>query len=466
MEKAEGRAPQTRVGDVDRQPASPSGEAPSAHALLRLQTMAGNRAVAQLLRSPDRARNTRVQRDPTDVVDGVGAGVSTVHELAADEVVLTTDPSQATAKRVNSFKRKVKGAVEGFGLTFNGLVALRRMKLAKGEGDALVLTWDPSWGGQPVLTAWSRSAGVLDESHLSAQPIRARAALAAATALPGWAKLASATKRLLENLLGGERNELSAAAQQAFKAALPDLKGRTAKEQKTGLEGLTAARPGVVAEPVKSAKVAYTIEGPTDQAAYPFRGATADAEIRTIKFADGIDIKLVAPKAPTPGFHNHTVATTAESASYVPKSARAVVNTILLNSNTNPDDAEWAVTYNTPDFHSYMTAGVAGVVTIYPNAVAKKMPSEDYMRGTLVHETGHTWSYKTWGTDKAAGKWIEWKKAMDKDKLAVSDYATNSIAEDVAETIQVFVTTKGSRRFEEYSSMVPNRFAILKAQYK
>jgi hypothetical protein len=36
----------------------------------------------------------------------------------------------------------------------------------------------------------------------------------------------------------------------------------------------------------------------------------------------------------------------------------------------------------------------------------------------------------------------------------------------VAETIQVFVTTKGSRRFEEYASMVPHRFAILKAEYK
>jgi hypothetical protein len=28
----------------------------------------------------------------------------------------------------------------------------------------------------------------------------------------------------------------------------------------------------------------------------------------------------------------------------------------------NPKDAEWAVAYNTPNFHSYMTAGAAGVV--------------------------------------------------------------------------------------------------------
>ena len=29
------------------------------------------------------------------------------------------------------------------------------------------------------------------------------------------------------------------------------------------------------------------------------------------------------------------------------------------------------------------------------------------MRGTLIHETGHTWSYKQWGTDETKGKWLE-----------------------------------------------------------
>ena len=38
---------------------------------------------------------------------------------------------------------------------------------------------------------------------------------------------------------------------------------------------------------------------------------------------DGVTIELVSPKAPTPGFHNHSVAQTALAASSVPKSARA-----------------------------------------------------------------------------------------------------------------------------------------------
>jgi hypothetical protein len=48
----------------------------------------------------------------------------------------------------------------------------------------------------------------------------------------------------------------------------------------------------------------------------------------------------------------------------------------------------------------------------------------------------------------------------------VSTYATASIAEDVAETIQVYVSTKGSPRFEEYRQIVPNRFKILDVEYK
>jgi hypothetical protein len=41
-----------------------------------------------------------------------------------------------------------------------------------------------------------------------------------------------------------------------------------------------------------------------------------------------------------------------------------------------------------------------------------------------------------------------------------------SIAEDVAETIQIYVSTQGSPRFEEYRQIVPQRFAMLDKEYK
>lgn len=41
-----------------------------------------------------------------------------------------------------------------------------------------------------------------------------------------------------------------------------------------------------------------------------------------------------------------------------------------------------------------------------------------------------------------------------------------SIAEDVAETIQIYVSTQSSPRFDEYRQIVPQRFAMLDKEYK
>ncbi len=88
------------------------------------------------------------------------------------------------------------------------------------------------------------------------------------------------------------------------------------------------------------------------------------------------------------------------------------------------------------------------------------------MTGTMVHESGHTWSYQTWGEDETKGGWVSWKAAMDKDQASVSGYADAAIAEDVAETVQVYNTTKGAPSHEEYRAIVPERFKILDPHFK
>ena len=112
-----------------------------------------------------------------------------------------------------------------------------------------------------------------------------------------------------------------------------------------------------------------------------------------------------------------------------------------------------------------MTASKDGNVTIYPDDDGT-VPSQDYMNGTMIHETGHTWSYKQWGTDTTKGGWVKWQTAMDTDKTSPSNYATNTIAEDVAETIQLYASTKGKPAYDEYKAILPNRFAILEAEMK
>ncbi len=87
-------------------------------------------------------------------------------------------------------------------------------------------------------------------------------------------------------------------------------------------------------------------------------------------------VEIVAPKAPEAGFHYHTVQQTADAASYLPKGARAVITTILLNVQVNPDDAYWAVEYKQADFHSYMTAG--------PRAWSRSIPTRTRCRTTTT----------------------------------------------------------------------------------
>jgi hypothetical protein len=424
----------------------------------RLQHTAGNRTVARRIAAAGHVATIAGPSTTTSPIAAAPPGVAMAIQRAT--VTLTQEKKWATKGYLAWFQDKVKDIAEGWGLTFDpASVTLGKVGTGKKAKSSVILTWDKGWGAAPHST----------EIPFSMEPIKARMAVAGVQKLAGWAKVTKADQTRLNHLLCGETNELSAAARNHLFATFGDLSKKSAKLQAKALKATltaTAAQPDVVAEPVTTAKVGYKLEGPKTQKNYEFRGAKATAEIWKIKFDDGVEIELVAPKSPKKGLHNHTVKQTAESASYVAKAARSVVKTILLNANTNPDDPHWAVEYKTPDFHSYMTAGVAGVVTIYPDKKAKALPTQDYMRGTMVHESGHTWSYKNWGTDTAKGKWLEWKKAMTKDKVSVSDYATKSISEDVAETIQIYVTTQGSKRWEEYKGMVPARFAILEREYK
>ncbi len=224
--------------------------------------------------------------------------------------------------------------------------------------------------------------------------------------------------------------------------------------------------PSVVDNPVEVKPVGVKLTGPKEIKQYSFRGEKADAEAWTATYDDGATFAIIAPKGPVPGLHYHTVAQAADAARYLPTASRAQVKNILINRNVNPDDEYWAKQYKTKDFHSYMTAGKEGIVTIYPDKKEKALPGENYMRGAMIHETGHTWSYKTWGSNDTKGKWLVWKKAGADDKTWVSDYAKSSIAEDVAETFQVYGSALGAPSFKTYEKTTPNRFAMLAKELK
>lgn len=288
-------------------------------------------------------------------------------------------------------------------------------------------------------------------------------------ALPGWSALSADDQAKLEALLGGETNELSASARRAAMRLVvdPAFTQKSAAEQAVALAALISspdAAPSVGAEPNRAPAAPYTLNGPTVEKDHQFAGKKADANVWALRIADKQDVTIYTPVTPEAGQNYHTAQQAAEALARVPEASRRLVRTVTIHPSPNPQDAFWAQQYRDPTFQSYMTAGASGDVSIYPLRGA--LPTQDYMAGTMIHETGHTWSYQTWGNDTNQGGWLRWKAAMTSDRASVSGYAQKAIAEDVAETVQVYGSTRGAPAFEEYRRIVPARFAILDAELK
>lgn len=379
--------------------------------------------------------------------------------LSSEEVILSRDPADTTEDYLEWFRGDIEKAVEPWGLTFDpAAVRVAGETVDSALVPVVALRWNDAWGPRPSTpsTSWVFS---------SMAPISATAAVTAVQTWAGWSALSAADRAMLLDLLGSETNRLSQAARAHLGAQFVTLSTQPAVRQASVLAALVStegAMPALVDGPVSAPSVEYDLQGPTAHPAYQFHGITADAEVWTARFSDGVQLVIAAPRAPQAGYHQHTVEGVAKTLVHVPKVARSIINTILLNPVENPDNAYWEVEYDEADFHAYMSAGADGVVTIYP---LPSPPGESGIPGTIIHESGHTWSRKTWGDDTTQGKWIEWQAAMDSDKVAVSGYAHKSPDEDVAETIQVYVSTQGTPQFDEYRSLVPHRFAMLDREY-
>ncbi len=97
-----------------------------------------------------------------------------------------------------------------------------------------------------------------------------------------------------------------------------------------------------------------------------------------------------------------------------------------------------------------------------PNRVfmgADAPPRGPEMTGFLSHETGHLAAADAWSDPKLQARWVA---AVASDPHAVSDYATASLQEDVAETIQHYYQVKGTPAEAQMQRDMPARYAAVK----
>lgn len=390
------------------------------------------------------------------VTPASGGAAEEAPPIGDDELIIMRNQMFARNYQVPHYQQSVGSMITPWGLSFDP-ATVHLAQLAP-DTNAIALTWRPDWGTKPSMR----------EIPPTFSPIEARAAQKGITLLKGWSKVERGDQNILSELIGGETNDLSIRARMNLKPKMATLPSQPEEEQAKALKGVIsdkAAQPFVANEEVSVKPVEVTLTGPKILQGYAFPGKKADAESWTATYSDGAVIEIIAPKAPDPAYHQHSVNEAADAARYLPAGNRKLLNTILLSIVENPADKEWAVEYNMKNFHSYMTSGAAGVVTVYPSKT-HQAPSAQKMRSTMIHESGHTWAMRTWGEDETKGKYVDWRKAMDADKASVSGYAQADIGEDIAETIGVYGAVKGTKKYDEYEAIVPHRFAMLKKELK
>lgn len=202
----------------------------------------------------------------------------------------------------------------------------------------------------------------------------------------------------------------------------------------------------------------YTLSAASDVSGCDFHSGAADA-IRYDVNIDGQTISVYLGRNTNPGQHSPTIDEVAKGLASIPAANRALIQTVEVNGQQNPDDAFFAAQYGEPGFRSYMTAGAAGIVSIYPTDAES---SQHELTSSLVHETGHVLSSRAWGPDSVAGAgWANYRAAIAADGLTPSEYAKDAPTEDFSESLTLYQLVQGTPEEAEVRAMFSHRFAII-----
>lgn len=203
--------------------------------------------------------------------------------------------------------------------------------------------------------------------------------------------------------------------------------------------------------------VDFQLEQPVARPAFKFRGATRDASERDLKVHQRTIPIFSATGAPIP--KQNTSEEVARALAAIPAPALRKVKQVVINPVRNPEDGYWAKTFNVKDFRAAMTATTDGSINIFPAGSTTR--SQKVVTGTIAHEAGHLLAYEAFGETVGGPGWERYRQAVAKDGVAPSGYGTGNLNEDFAETLQLYVTRRGTVEYAELSTLFPARFAVV-----
>jgi WXG100 family type VII secretion target len=201
----------------------------------------------------------------------------------------------------------------------------------------------------------------------------------------------------------------------------------------------------------------YIFSPPQEVKNHPFRSGAATALKYDVTIGNRTIPVYIPKNSKAVKGKIHSIEQVAKGLAALPEHTRQLVTQVNINPGQNPKDAFWAKKYKRPKFRSYMTAGAAGIIDLYPTAHKQ---SQDILDGSLIHETGHIWSRQNWGKDGDA-RWNDWKAAMSSDNSRASKYAKSSPGEDFSETLQLYHQVKGTHQEAVVRKRMPERFKLI-----
>jgi hypothetical protein len=187
-----------------------------------------------------------------------------------------------------------------------------------------------------------------------------------------------------------------------------------------------------------------------------------------VKVPKSIDIGATDGYGPMPkaagGRQLPTIDRIAITLARMPREQRNLICNINLSETPNRYDKFMRIIYG-KDFSGAAAGMWHGTMILFP--LPESMESELALLLLYMHEGGHPWAQHRYGDlilkqiPSFIGDWGEWREAMKADALSASHYATESLAEDAAETTMLYFATRGTEDHEKYRILFRNRFAIL-----
>jgi SPP1 gp7 family putative phage head morphogenesis protein len=139
---------------------------------------------------------------------------------------------------------------------------------------------------------------------------------------------------------------------------------------------------------------------------------------------------------------------------WFPENLRKETDEIIFSSQRNKEDDYWAKKYNSTNFVSAATGGDRSVVVYNARGINHE---------SMAHEMGHNLAFARYGTTTPNASTTAFGK-LAKHTKAPTQYGGNSVAEDFAESVQLYVRhTNGSAAADavEFKSKYPKRYELI-----